>query len=126
MAEHVEELTEGPAGTVTIAPNVLVTIARLSALTVSGVCRMAAHTPVRLLGHASTGEGVRVQLTEHTVTVDLFIVVKSGESMLQVGQAVQRNVTRAIREMVGMAVGEVNVHVADVEFPCPEWKAQEG
>jgi uncharacterized alkaline shock family protein YloU len=69
---------------------------------------------------------VRVQIIQDTVSVDLFIVVRSGERLLEVGQAAQRAVTRAIREMVGMDVGEVNVHVGDVEFPCPERPVQEG
>jgi len=126
MDEHGNELTEVRAGTVTIAPSVLVTIARLSALSVPGVCRMSDHTPGRRLGQGSTGEGARIQIVDDAVTVDLFIVAKSGQGVLQVGRDVQRGVTRAIREMLGMDVREVNVHVGDIEFPCPKGPPQEG
>jgi uncharacterized alkaline shock family protein YloU len=125
MAEQADELTEGRAGTVTIAPSVLVTIARLSALDVPGVCRMSERTPSRLLDQGSAGQGARIQVAEGSVTVDLFVVAKCGQNVLQVGRDVQSSVTRAIREMVGMEVREVNVHIGDVESPCPKRPSQE-
>ena len=125
MDEHGDELMTERLGTVTIDPSVLVSIARLSALSVSGVCRMSDRSPGRILGTGSTGEGTRVVVADHTVIVDLYVIVHSGMSMLQVGRAVQAEVTRAIEEMVGMPVREVNVHIEDVQFPCPGSSLQE-
>ena len=120
LGEQMDERTEGLLGTVTIDPGVLVTIARLSALSTSGVCHMSAQAPGRILGLGRAGEGVRVEIDDHAVAVDLYVVMKSGENMREAGRNVQNGVTRAIREMVGMAVREVNVHIEDVRFPCPE------
>jgi uncharacterized alkaline shock family protein YloU len=37
--------------------------------------------------------------------------------MLQLGRRVQIEITRAIEEMLGMQVREVNVHIEDVFYP---------
>jgi uncharacterized alkaline shock family protein YloU len=39
--------------------------------------------------------------------------------MLQLGKRIQAEVTRAIEEMVGMKVKEVNVHIEDVYYAPP-------
>ncbi|MDH7485962.1 MAG: Asp23/Gls24 family envelope stress response protein [Anaerolineae bacterium] len=118
MDEHVDKLAGERPGKVTIDPGVLVTIARLTALSIPGVCRMAQRTPPRLLATGSTGEGTRIVVIDHAVTVDLYVIVHSGVNMLETGRAVQAEVTRAILDMVGMEVREVNVHIDDVEFPA--------
>jgi len=125
MGDHMDEGTDEHRGAITIDPAVLLTIARLSALGVTGVCRMAERTPGRILGLGGSGDGVRVEVTDGAVSVDLYMVMESGSHMVKVGRSVQSEVTRAIREMVGMAVREVNVHIEDVQFPCPEWPPQE-
>ncbi|HUW11692.1 MAG TPA: Asp23/Gls24 family envelope stress response protein [Anaerolineae bacterium] len=125
MGDHMDETTEEHRGAITIDPSVLLTIARLSALGVVGVCRMADRTPRGILGIGGSGEGVRVQVTDDAVSVDLYLIMESGSNMVQVGRSVQSEVERAIREMVGMAVHEVNVHIEDVQFPCPEFPVQE-
>ncbi|HCB01363.1 MAG TPA: Asp23/Gls24 family envelope stress response protein, partial [Anaerolineae bacterium] len=34
----------------------------------------------------------------------------------EVSRNVQQNVTRAINEIVGMDVGEVNIHIEDIDY----------
>jgi len=123
-----DERMDERLGTVTIAPGVLVTIARLSALSIPGVRRMSERGPSsvgRILGIGGAGQGTRVEVVDHAVTVDLYIVVDGGVNMLQVGRAVQAEVTRAIQDMVGMEVREVNVRIDDVEFPAAAPASQE-
>jgi len=115
-----EERADERLGTVTIAPGVLVTIASLSALSVPGVRRMSerASRHMRILGVGGIGQGTRVQVVDGAVSVDLHIIVEGGVNMLKVGRAIQATVTRAIQDMVGMEVREVNVYIDDVEFPA--------
>ena len=54
-----------------------------------------------------------------TVNVDLFIVTESKANMREVSQSVQREVARAMRQIVGMEVKAVNVHIDDVVFKPP-------
>jgi len=104
---------EKKLGVVRIAPNVLSTIARLTAQAVPGVVRMGS-VPY-LLGRRTAGEGVRVDVSEDAVSVELYLVVEQGKNMLALSREVQSQVTRAINDMVGMPVREVNIHILDVE-----------
>lgn len=104
-------------GTVTIAPQVLVTIARLTTETVPGVKRMAPGAvsgTTRLLNRATTGEGVRVWVVDGGVNVEVNVVVSREANMRAVGAQIQRDVARAIEHMLGMPVREVNVNIRDV------------
>jgi len=46
--------------------------------------------------------------------VDVYLVARRGFDLLQMGRQLQHDVTRAIEELVGMPVNEVNVHIDDV------------
>ncbi len=110
-------------GKVIIAPNVLVTIARLTALAVPGVVRMSpdwTDSVGRLLWRRGPGDGVKIEVEDDTVSVDLYIVVEQDVNMLKLSQEIQAEVSRAIHDIVGMGVKEVNVHIQDVELPPNE------
>src|SRR4030067_2305223 len=108
-------------GTVTIAPNVLITIARLTALAQPGVTRTATSIPggANCLWSRSTTtttqDGVQVTIEDGSVAVDLYVIVAQDVNMLQLGQQIQTGGTRAIQDLVGMPVKEVNVFIRDVE-----------
>lgn len=113
------EAYQGFKGKVVIAPEVLMTIARLAALSVPGVAGMAflPGSVNRLFGRRPPpGEGVRISVHEHTVRADLHLIVNPGSNMRDVGQRVQHEVALAIQQMVGMDVEAVNVHIQDVAF----------
>jgi uncharacterized alkaline shock family protein YloU len=105
-------------GITTIAPEVLVTIARLTTLNTPGVSRMSSHpAKVNRLIRRGEGEGVRVEVKDGQVTTDLYVVMMSDVNMRDVSRNIQNSVARAIEEMVGMDVGRVNVHIEDIDFP---------
>ncbi|MGC9335644.1 MAG: Asp23/Gls24 family envelope stress response protein [Anaerolineae bacterium] len=103
-------------GKVTIAPNVLVTIVQRTATSVPGVARLSENTPGvhRLLGLHTEAEGVRVSVAGNRVAVDVYLIARRGFDLFLVGQQMQKDVTRAIEDIVGMSVQEVNVHIEDV------------
>jgi uncharacterized alkaline shock family protein YloU len=104
-------------GKTTLTPDVLVTIARMAALEVEGVKRMA---PVKGGVNSLFGrnhEGVRMAVEDNIVLVDLYLVLASDVNIREVSRTVQHAVTRAIVEMTGMEVGHVNIHIEDIEFP---------
>jgi uncharacterized alkaline shock family protein YloU len=113
---------ERPTGTTTIAPGVLVTIARLTALGIPGVSRMAPVAGgVNRLFRRGAGEGVRIEVTENTVSVDLYLVLGPATNVRDVGRKVQAEVASAIENMVGMPVARVDVHVEDFDdLPAAE------
>ena len=107
-----------PTGKTTIAPEVLLTIARLSALGVPGVAGTSLPPAgVSRLFKRGVIEGVQVDVDDQMVTVEVYLVVEHDHSVREVGRAVQAAVARAIQEMTGMGVRAVNVHVEDVAYP---------
>ena len=119
--------SENPAGAAprqgktTIAPDVLLTIARLSALGVSGVARVEqAPGGVDRLLRRAVHDGVRIAVKDQAVTVDLWLVLEHDRNVREISRAVQTAVARAIHEIVGMDVLAVNIHIEDVAYPEQE------
>jgi uncharacterized alkaline shock family protein YloU len=107
-----------PTGRTTIAPEVLLTIARLTTLEVPGVSRMSNLAGgVNRFFKRGVGEGVRIDIQDDLVTADLFLILKNDVNIRDVSREVQYRVSRAISEMVGMQVGRVNVHIEDIDYP---------
>ena len=119
QTEPVSEASLAPRrGRTTIAHEVLLTIARLSALQTAGVARTSPLPGgVDRIFKRGIEDGVRVEVREQAVLVDLYLVVEPGFNLREVGRAVQAAVRRAIEEMVGMDVLAVNVHVEDISDP---------
>ena len=108
-------------GKTTIALEVLLTIARLSTLGVAGVARMSPMPGgVNRLFRRGADDGVRIDVKDHAVTADLYVIVFHNHNVREVGRAVQAAVARAIQEMVGMDVVAVHVHIEDIAYPEQE------
>jgi uncharacterized alkaline shock family protein YloU len=108
-------------GKTTIAPDVLLTIARLSALAVPGVARMEpVPGGVDRLFKRGVHDGVRIAVKDLSVSVDLYLVLEHDRNVRDISRAVQAAVARAIHEMVGMDVLAVNIHIEDVAYPEQE------
>lgn len=101
----------------TIAPDVLVTIARLSALSVPGVSRMASVSGgVNRLFKRGVQDGVRIEVEENVVTTRLYLILKKDVNIREVSRNVQEQVGRALQDMVGMEIGSIAVHVEDIDY----------
>jgi uncharacterized alkaline shock family protein YloU len=104
-------------GKTTVSPDVLVTIARLSTLSVPGVSRLAPLSGgVNRLFRRGSGDGVRIETEENTVFADLHLVIKQDVNIREVSRNVQKQVARAIQEMVGMEIGHINIHIEDIDY----------
>jgi uncharacterized alkaline shock family protein YloU len=108
---------EETQGKTTVSPEVLTTIARLAALEVPGVSRLAPVSGgVNRLFRRGAGEGVRIETEDNTVYINLFLILNENVNIREVSRNVQQNVTRAVQEMIGMDVGEVNIHIEDIDY----------
>ncbi len=109
--------SERPPGKTTVSPDVLISIARLSALGVPGVSRMAPISGgVNRLFRKGANEGVRIVVEDDTVFADMYLVLKQDVNIREVSRNVQQQVTRAMQEMVGMDVGHVDIHIEDIDY----------
>jgi uncharacterized alkaline shock family protein YloU len=108
---------ETKAGKITVSPDVLVTIARLSALSVPGVSRMAQVSGgVNRLFKRGVHDGVRIEVEDNTVIADLYLILKKDVNIREVSREVQKQVARAIQEMIGMDIGRIEIHIEDMDY----------
>jgi uncharacterized alkaline shock family protein YloU len=117
MMADMEKRSHPAYGATTIAPGVLITIAKMTALSVDGVASVA---PIpggvnRWFRRGET-EGIRLHVDENAVAVDLHLILESGTDVRAVCRKVQSEVARAIEDMVGMEVQRIDVHVEDIFF----------
>lgn len=116
MIVAVEE-THQPTGKTTVAPDVLLTIARLTTLHVPGVSRMGSvPADINRLFQRGYGEGVSIDIKDDVVTLNLHLILSQDVNIRDVSRQVQHDVARAISEMVGMQVGRVNIHIEDIDY----------
>jgi len=108
---------EHKTGRTTVAPDVLVNIVRLSALSVDGVSRMAnVSGGVNRLFKRGGQDGVRIEVEENVIAVDLYIILKPDVNIREVSRNVQGQVARAIQEMVGMEIESIDIHIENIDF----------
>jgi uncharacterized alkaline shock family protein YloU len=55
-----------------------------------------------------------MRVEDDVVYLDLYINVEPDVNLLELGREIQQETARAISDMLGMHVGEVNIHIDDV------------
>lgn len=106
-------------GEVQIADEVVAIIAGLAATEVDGVDSMAGNITNELvgkLGMKNLSKGVKVDVTEEHVSVDLSLNIRYGYNIPSVSEQVQEKVSTAIENMTGLTVLDVNVKIAGVNM----------
>lgn len=106
-------------GEVRIADEVVAIIAGLAATEVDGVDSMAGNITNELvgkLGMKNLSKGVKVDITEEHVSVDLSLNIKYGYNIPDVSERVQDRVKSAIENMTGLTVLDVNIRIAGVNI----------
>ena len=106
-------------GEVRIADEVVAIIAGLAATEVDVVDSMAGNITNELvgkLGMKNLSKGVKVDVTEEHVSVDLSLNIKYGYNIPDVSERVQDRVKSAIENMTGLTVLDVNIRIAGVNI----------
>ena len=113
-------------GNIHISEEVLAVIAAAAALEVEGVGGLSANLGTdlaELLGKKSLAKGVRLQVTEGDVTLDLSVMIRYGYTIPEVAKAVQEAVMSAVEATSGLHVAAVNIHVGGIAFAKEPKKA---
>ena len=111
-------LENGNMGQVQIADEVVAIIAGLAATEVDGVASMAGNITNELvskLGMKNLSKGVKVNVSEENVSVDLALNIRYGYEIPVVSKKVQEKVKSAIETMTGLEVSVVNIKIAGVD-----------
>ncbi len=104
-------------GTVKIADDVVAMIAALAATEVDGVAAMNGNVANEFLskvGVKGLAKGVRVEIFNKKVKVELAITMEYGFNIPATCQRVQNKVKNAIVNMTGLEVTDVNIRIAGI------------
>ena len=106
-------------GKIEVAPEVLEVIAGIATTDVEGVAGTRgsfASGVVERLGKKVHGKGIKTELTNEGLFVEIYCTVKYGASIPKVAKEVQNQVRQAILNMTSLETQEINVHITGVQF----------
>jgi uncharacterized alkaline shock family protein YloU len=110
-------------GKVEISPEVIEVIASIAASDVEGVASMRgsfASGVVERLGKKTHGKGVKVELSEAGISIDIYVSMKYGVAIPDVAQRIQDHVRQALIDMTALEATDINVFVVGVQFDSKE------
>lgn len=106
-------------GTVKIANDVVAMIAGLAATEVDGVSAMSGNITDELMGKVGMKKqtkGVKVDILEGTVSVDLALTLEYGYNIPATCNKVQEKVKSALETMTGFEVSDVNIRIIGIKM----------
>ena len=101
-----------------IADDVIAIIAGVAVSEVSGVASMAGGFPgisAVLGGKKNLAKGIKVEVLDKEAKIDVNIIVEYGIRIPDIAFEIQNRVKKAVENMTGLKVTEVNVHVQGVK-----------
>jgi uncharacterized alkaline shock family protein YloU len=113
------ETVDDGLGKVEIAPEVIEVIAGIAASEVEGVAQMRgnfASGVAERLGRKNHGKGVKVELADDGIKVDVYCIMNFGVSIPTVAQKIQDNIRQALLNMTALIADEVNIHIVGIQF----------
>ena len=119
--EKVEEINVTADSSVVISEEVVSVIAGIAVSEVKGVVDtaggFAGGISEVLSGKKKLSKGIKVEVGEKETKIDVNIIVEYGTRIPDVAFEIQNRVKKAVKEMTGLDVLEVNVHVQGVRTP---------
>jgi len=109
---------ENQYGTVTIENEVIARIAGLTAVDCYGIVGMAAKNVkddiFQLLKRESLTKGIRINLSEDKISIDMHIIVEYGTNITAIAENTISTVKYKVETICGIDVEQVNVFVEGV------------
>ena len=124
--EKIEEASS--LGTIKINNEVLATISGRAAAEVKGVAGMSGGVVdglAKMLGRKNIEKGVKVEIDNDEVNIDISILVDYGASIPTVCSQIQNSVKEKVEKMAGKHVNTVDVNVHGIHFQHTEEKTEE-
>lgn len=109
---------EENVGVVQIADDVVAMIASLATAEVKGVSVVSGNSGKELMSKMGVKKikGVRVDLLDGKVRVDLAVIMDYGLNIPVISRQVQSKVKAAIENMTGMQCTDVNIRIAAIKM----------
>ena len=109
---------ENQYGTISIENEVIARIAGLTAVDCYGIVGMAAKNMkdglVQLLKRESLTKGIRINVNEEQISIDLHIIVEYGTNITAIAENIISTVKYKLETVCGIEVEQVNVFVEGV------------
>lgn len=122
--EQVNVPEEVEVGNIKISVDVVSTIAGIAASQTKGVACMyssfAGGIAEMLGAKKNPAKGVKVDMTEDSVKIDLYIVVEYGVRIPELAWEIQETVKNNVETMTGLEVEKVNIHIEGVSFAAED------
>ena len=119
--EETVEIAETNNEEIKIADDVVSIIAGKAVSEISGVAGMAGGFAGGISevfsGKKNLSKGIKVDVGEKEVKIDVNIIVEYGARIPDVAFEIQNRVKKAVETMTGLNVSSVNVHVQGVNIP---------
>lgn len=109
-------------GNIEVAAEVLEIIASIAATDIEGVASMRgnfASGMAERLGKKIHGKGIKTDLSEEGLAIDVYCVINYGVSIPKTAQKIQEQVRQTLETMTSLQTQEVNVHITGVHFDTP-------
>ena len=106
-------------GSINIAEDVIVSLIASCVSEIDGVAGFAntAGTEIaELVGLKTVPKGIKVQLEDKAVSIDIIITVLYGKNIVSVAKAVQEAVQTMLASAAGIEDAAINVHVSGISF----------
>ena len=113
------KIKEDKIGEIRVADDVVSIIAGLAATEVEGVATVAGNITNEIVaktGIKNLSKGVKIDVMDGIVTVELNLTIKYGYSIPEVSGNVQDRVRTAIETMTGLEIGTINIRIANVDM----------
>lgn len=110
-----------------IADEVIATIAGIAAAEVENLASMSGGFVdgiAGMLGRKNLGKGIRVEIRENDVSIDMYIVIQYGCKIHEVARDIQVKVRDAVEMMTGLQVAQINIHIVGISIDKEVRKVQ--
>jgi len=121
-----QQSAESLTGKTTIEDGVVAKVAGIAAREAKGVYALGGGA-ARVMGAirdalntTDLAQGISVEVGEKQVAVDVTVVAEYPVALQDVADGVRASVYRAMRELIGMDVAEINVTINDVHIPSED------
>lgn len=108
-------------GHISVANDVIATVAGVAALECYGLVGMASRSQLKdgiteLLRRDNSSKGIEVHTEQDSVSIDMHIIVGYGTKISEVAKGVQSRVKYTLNELLGIQVERVNIYIQGVRL----------
>ena len=119
MENYMNEIME-TTGNVKISDEVVATITNIAVSEIKGVSGLGGTFTgdiAQMLGKKSFSKGIKVDIKENNVVLDLNVIIEYGVKIPEVAWEIQEAVKKSVESMTGLDVEKVNIHVVGIDVP---------